>query len=426
MGAFLVYDVRANNDAGVSRYGLSLLSPSSRALTKAGWRLTVIARPEQRRRAEEAVTGLDVTVTCPRDDEEGFVRHSPWLRQLLISQRADLYFTSHYIVDRDCPVPFVFTVHDLTRLRMPEFSYTDATFAASFGDRQLDLLRSELQVLAAWDESREGEGTFTRYFRAINRYLAYRAAGIVTVSRSSADDIESMLGVPPSRLAIVPGGVDRRVFLPYSETSSRPVLAQYGISRPYLIFVGLTHPNKRFPWLLEQLLLRRPDLPSGAQLVAVGGHAENTPGVADLIARHGAGDFVRFTGRVSDAHLAALYSGASALVTASVSEGSNLPALEAVACGCPIIATDIPAFREILGDAASYYDPASGLELARLATAALAGQLRDGAGAYCPPSWVEAGRHLARVLSGAARAKGGASGPGMDATLALSGRPHPA
>jgi glycosyltransferase involved in cell wall biosynthesis len=426
MRSFLVYDIRANNDAGVSRYGLSLLGPSARALTEAGWRLAVIARPEQKRRAEEAISELDIPVTCPADEEGGFVRHSPWLRQLLISERADLYFTSHYLVDRDCPVPFVFTVHDLTRLRMPEFSYTDATFAAVFGDRQLGLLRRELEVLAAWDEPRNDEQIFTRYFRAITRFLADRAAGVVTVSRSSADDIESMLSVPPHRLAIVPGGVDRGVFSPCSETRSRPVLARYGISRPYLIFVGLTHPNKRFPWLLEQLLLHRSDLPPGARLVAVGGHAENTPGVAELLARNRAEDFVRFTGRVSDGDLAALYSGASALVTASVSEGSNLPALEAVACGCPVIATDIPALREILGSAASYYHPASGPALTRLAAAALAGQPGDRAGACCPPSWTESGRHLARVLSAAVPGSNGGSGSGTDAAPALSGRHHPA
>jgi glycosyltransferase involved in cell wall biosynthesis len=427
MGVFLVYDVRSNNDAGVSRYGLSLLGPSARALRKAGWRISVVSRPDQKERAEEAVKGLDVPVTCAPDDEDGFVRRSPWLRQMLISEPVDLYFTSHYTVDRGCPVPFVFTVHDLTRLRMPQFSYTDATFTARFGEHQFALIRRELEELAAWDRSQGDEEFFTRYFRAATRHLTHRAAATVTVSRSSASDIESILDVPAERLAIVPGGVDRRIFAPYPEIDFRSVLARHGLSGPYLIFVGLTHPNKRFLWLLEQLLLRRADLPSDVKLVAVGGHAENTPGVAELLNSYRAEDFVSYTGRVSDADLAALYSGASALVTASVSEGSNLPALEAVACGCPVVATDIPPLREILGDAASYYDPASGAALTRLAAAALAGHLRGGAGACCPPSWTESGQQLARVLSKAAACgQGGASGSETDATLALSGSHHPA
>lgn len=406
MAPFLVYDLRANNDAGVSRYGLSLLAPAAHALTAAGWRITVIARREQKLRAEEAVNGLRIPVMCA-PAEEGFIRHSSWLRQMLVAERADLYFTSHYTVDRGCPVPFVFTVHDLTRLRLPEFSYTDATFADRFGAGQLDLIRGELAALAAWDEPKENEALFTRYFRAINRYLGQRAANVITVSRSSAADIGLMLGVPAERLAIVPGGVDRRIFTRYGDACLRPVLTKYGVTTPYLIFVGLTHPNKRFSWLLEQLLARRSDLPSGTHLVAVGGHAEKTAGVAELLTSCQAEDFVRFTGRVSDPDLAALYSGASALVNASLSEGSNLPALEALACGCPVIATDIAPLREVLGDAASYYHPVAGAEMARLAAAALAGHLRNGADAFSPPSWSDGGRHLAQILSGVAACPAG-------------------
>jgi glycosyltransferase involved in cell wall biosynthesis len=321
---------------------------------------------------------------------------------MLVAEGVDLYFTSHYIVDRECPVPFVFTIHDLVRLRLPEFSYTDAAFADRFGTGESDLIRAELEALASWDEPQGNEELFTRYFRAVNRYLGERAAGIVTVSQSSANDIELMLGVPPGRLAIVSCGVDRSVFAPCEEARLRPVLGKYSIARPYLIFVGLTHPHKRFLWLLEQLVARRHDLPPGAHLVAVGGHAENTYGVAELLTQCRAKDFVIFTGRVSDPDLAALYSGASALIIASLSEGNNLPALEALTCGCPVISTDIPPLRELLGDSASYYDPAAGGEMTRLAAAALAGHLGSGVAAFRPPSWTDAGRHLASILSGAA------------------------
>lgn len=401
MNVSLAYDLRANNDTGVSRYGLSLLAPSARELKEAGWRLAVLARPAQKRRAQEAVNGLGIPVICA-PAEEGFVRRSPWLRQMLVAERMDLYFTSHYTLDRECPVPFVFTIHDLIRLRLPELSYTDMTFADRFGPGELDLIRRELKALAPWDEPGENEELFTRYFRAINHYLGQRAARIVTVSQSSADDIQSMLDVPPGRLAIVPCGVDRSVFFSYDEGRLQPVLGRYGIARPYLVFVGLTHPHKRFLWLLEQLVARRHALPLGAHLVAVGGHAENAYGVAELLTQYRAEDFVIFTGRVSDPDLAALYSGASALIVASLSEGNNLPALEALSCGCPVISTDIPPLRELLGDSASYYDPAAGEEMTRLAAAALTGHLRSGIAAFQPPSWTDAGRHLAGILSRAA------------------------
>ncbi len=356
----LVFDVRANHDTGVSRYGLSVLSATAPLLAEASWRLLVVARPVQAERARRAVDPLGFQVVCG-PNEDGFVRRSRWLRELLTDSAADLYFTSHYTVDRECPVPFVFTIHDLTRLRFPELSYTDASFAARFGDAELDLVREELAALSAWDEPRQGEETFTRYFRALNRYLAQRAERAVTVSGSTARDVQALLGVDSRR--------------------------------------GLTHPNKRFPWLVEQLARTRHRFPAGARLVAVGGHAEQIPQVTSLLAQYGAEDFVVFAGRVSDADLAALYSGAAALVTASVSEGNNLPPLEAMACGCQVIATDIPPLRETLGEAAAFYDPNRGTQLAALAEEALAGCLPDRARAFQPPTWPEAGHRLFETLS---------------------------
>lgn len=394
----LVFDVRANHDTGVSRYGLSVLAATAPLLAEAGWRVLVVARPGQARRARDAVVPFGFPVLCAPDDG-GFVRRSPWLRGLLTEVGADLYYTSHYTVDRACPVPFVFTVHDLTRLRFPQLSYTDASFAERFGDAELDLVREELVSLSAWDRPQAGDETFTRYFRALNRYLARRAEMIATVSRSTARDIEVLLGLRPDRLVLVPCGVDTAVFHHRAESTVRAVREKFGLAGPYLMFVGLTHPNKRFPWLLNQLVQARHRLPDRARLVAVGGHAERVPEVARLLAEHDAGDFVVFTGRVYDADLAALYSGAAALVTASINEGSNLPPLEAMACGCPVIATDIPPLRESLGQHAVFYPAESAAALVTYAAHALGGRLSDRVRGFQPPTWPQAGHRLFQALS---------------------------
>jgi glycosyltransferase involved in cell wall biosynthesis len=396
----LVFDVRANHDTGVSRYGLSLLAEAAPLLTEVGWRLVVVARPAQEDRVRAAVHGLRAQVVC--DPQAGFVRHSLWLRRMLTIQKASLYFTSHYTVDRQCPVPFVFTIHDLNHLQLPEFSYTDQLFIDRFGAAELDLVRKELAALSRWDEPGEGDALFTRYFRALNGYLADRAARIVTVSHFSASQIESLLGVAAERLAVVPGGVDTNVFFPRDASIVRAIREKYSLSGPYLMFVGLTHPHKRLPWLVDQLLTARNRFPDMARLVAVGGYAERVPEVTRLLARYDAEDFVVFTGHVGDGDLAALYTGASALVTASLNEGSGLPTLEAMACGCQVIATDIRSFRETLGDTAAYYAPANGEQLRNLAGEALVGRLRTRSDTFRPPSWQDAGHRLVEVLESAA------------------------
>lgn len=397
----LVFDVRTNHDTGVSRYGLSVLATTAPLLAEAGWRLVVVTRPVQEQLAHAAVDGLGTgrarVVVDPTD--EGFVRHSPWLRDLLAGSGADLYYTSHYTVDRACPVPFVFTIHDLTRLRFPQWSYTDASFAERFGDAELDLVRAELNALSAWTQPPVDQQTFTRYFWALNRHLVTRAQSVVTVSRATAQDVITFLGADPGRVCVAPCGVDNEVFFRRDEAAVRAVRREHGLTGPYLMFVGLTHPNKRFPWLVEQLLRARHLFPAHAKLVVVGGHAETSRDVTSALARYDATDLVAFTGRIPDAELAALYSGASALVTASVNEGNSLPPQEALACGAQAIATDIPPLRETLGQAASFYEVNNGDQLAFLARQALTGQLSDRTWLFRPPTWLDAGRSLFGALT---------------------------
>jgi glycosyltransferase involved in cell wall biosynthesis len=388
----LVFDVRSNHDTGVSRYGLSLLTAAAPLLVEKNWRLVVVAGQTQTQRAEAAVKGLDAAVLeCPAED--GFVRRSPWLRELLVHQAADLYYTSHYTVDLNCPTPFIFTIHDLSRLRFPEL-FTDDSFVARYGVAGLDQVRKELVALGAGTEPLGGAGVFTQYFRVLTRQLAARAQRILTVSEATARDIHDLLDVGSDHLALAPCGIDTEVFHRRADEEIENALKKYGLTgRRYLLFVGLTHPHKRFPWLVAQLLRHRHQFPD-ARLVAVGDQAGQTSEVRQMLADHGAQDFVVFTGRVPDAELAALYSGAAAWVTASVNEGNNLPPLEALACGCQVIATDIPPLRETVGRNAYFYDPARGEQLAALAADALGARLPDRASDFQPPSWSDAGRAL--------------------------------
>ncbi|MGH3631969.1 MAG: glycosyltransferase family 4 protein, partial [Sciscionella sp.] len=382
---------------GISRYGLSLLATAVPQAVEAGWRMIVVTRPAQEYRARQAAAHLGIPVlVCP--DNEGFVRRSPWMRSILAQSGADLYFSTHYTVDRHCPVPFVFTIHDLTRLRFPEFSYTDAAFAERFGAAELRLLRDELAELAP--ESRLHDSPlFPRYFRALNQFLIHRARRIITVSHAAASDIRHLLGASDTRLDLVPCAVDTAVFHSSHREHIDAVRTARGLTGPYLVFVGLTHPNKRFEWLLHHLLQARDTFPHGTRLVAVGGHAETTPHVRATLRRSGAEDFVTFTGRVSDGELAALYSGAAAYVTASISEGYGMPPAEALACGSQVIATDIPALRESLGESAHFYPAQDAATFVALARDALRGCLPDRAARPPTADWATSGASLIRALS---------------------------
>ena len=394
--ATVVFDVRANHDTGVSRYGVSLLAVAAPYVLDMGWRLIAVAQPWQEDHIRRAVAHLNVPVlACP--DDRGFIRDSPWLRTQLRRQKADLYYTAHYTVDRKCPVPFVYTIHDLTRLRYPALSYGDADFAERFGQHELDAARRELAVLSGNGQSGAGP-VFPRYFRALNHHLAERAQRIVTISRSTAGDIKRLLGVSDARLDLVPGGVDGTVFRPRGSQEVRAVAARHGLDGPYVLYTGLVHPNKRVEWLLERLVEARAAFPAGARLVVAGGHAEKSALVRDVVARGQAEGFVVFAGRVDDDELAALYTGASAYVTAAVSEGFGLPMLEARACGTQVIGTDIPALRETLAGTAHFYRPGDASRLVALVMDALSGRLPLIPSRPLPFAWESSGSLLVRAL----------------------------
>ena len=161
------------------------------------------------------------------------------------------------------------------------------------------------------------------------------------------------------------------------------VRARYGLPEEYLLWVGglqTPDPRKRVAALART--------PRALPLVLVGATKPWAHELPD----------VTLTGRVSDEELAAIYSGARALVFPSDDEGFGLPTVEALACGTPVVATDIPVLREVLGDRATFVDAG---DLEGLLAAGVAATRP----APAPPAWTwaDAARATWRVYSDAER-----------------------
>jgi glycosyltransferase involved in cell wall biosynthesis len=189
------------------------------------------------------------------------------------------------------------------------------------------------------------------YYGPLYQQALHRAAAVFTVSESSRNDLVRAVGLPPERIHVTPNGVE-------------PIFAQArapeGPRTPYLLAVGTLEPRKNLPMLLEAYRILRKD-GRDLDLVLVGrqGWQHSLP-LGDL-APH-----VRVTGGVSDAELAALYAGATCFVLPSIYEGFGLPLAEAMASGTPAVASDIPALREVGGDAVRYAPPDDAAALARV------------------------------------------------------------
>ena len=193
---------------------------------------------------------------------------------------------------------------------------------------------------------------YAAFHRTLNRILAQRAR-LATVSAFSRRELALVLNLSPESIAIAPNSADHLRNI----TPDPAVIERLGLTtRPYVVALGNLTPNKNLAVAIRALThLAEP----AVRLVIIG----DRPAVFDPSA-FPADPRVIFAGRRSDAEVAAMLGGAQALVFPSLYEGFGIPPLEAMALGCPVITSDIPATREVCADAALYFDPADDAALA--------------------------------------------------------------
>jgi glycosyltransferase involved in cell wall biosynthesis len=197
------------------------------------------------------------------------------------------------------------------------------------------------------------------HYRCVVVPLLKRRTHVIAVSRSTACDVEQRLGNPGKRISTIANGFDHERFRAVDgvETGQR-VRAKYALEGDFLLYVSaLEYPRKNHVNLIRvfERLRDAPDCPR--TLVFAGADSRRSEAVRAEIARTGLGAAIKVLGAIPDEDLAALYNAARVFVHPSTHEGFGIPLLEAMACGLPVACSDIPAFRELAGDAAVFFDP---------------------------------------------------------------------
>ena len=176
--------------------------------------------------------------------------------------------------------------------------------------------------------------------RLVPRSLA-RADVVLTPSRSAALDVQAVYGIPADRVVVTPLGVDEEWFaaVPLTEQARH----RLGLPTDYVVFVGTQEPRKNLGTLLDAHRAWRALDPAAPSLVLAG-----PAGWGDLPTGGPPGTVLR-TGYLDQADLRSVVAGARALVLPSHHEGFGLPVVEAMACGTPVVTSDLPVFREVSG-----------------------------------------------------------------------------
>lgn len=183
------------------------------------------------------------------------------------------------------------------------------------------------------------------FFKTVVPLLIKKCTAIFTVSETARDEISRYYSVDRKRIFVVPNGVDQELYAPCKDFAS----AEHN----YLLVVGAAYPHKNTLELLQNWRLWKGRY--RVKIVSARGEYERL--LKRFVEEHGLAGDVDFPGYVSGENLVRLYQHCAALVFPSLWEGFGLPPIEAMACGRPVIASDIAVHQEVLADAAIYVTP---------------------------------------------------------------------
>jgi len=214
------------------------------------------------------------------------------------------------------------------------------------------------------------------YYRTSVVRGARRAAHVIADSESTRQDLIELGGIPAERITVVHLGVED-TFAPVDDAAAAArVRAKYSLPHRFFLFVGTIEPRKNVASIVEAYTQLAGDL--DIDLVIAGRRGWKFGPLYRQIERTAPAGRILMPGRIDDEDLPALYSCAEAFVWPTLYEGFGLPLLEAMACGTPVITSDIDVVREVVGDAAMLVDPRSPAELAdAMRRVVSAGDFRD-------------------------------------------------
>jgi glycosyltransferase involved in cell wall biosynthesis len=243
------------------------------------------------------------------------------------------------------------------------------------------------------------------YLQTMTRLSVRRAKAVIAISESTRRDVIELLGVPAERVKRIYCGVDPALRpLPRAEVEA--FRRDKGLPERFVLFLGTIEPRKNVGTLIDAfaaLTAADPSGTAGLRLVLAGGRGWLADPIYARVEERDVRDRVRFAGYVPEEEKALWYNAATCFCYPSLYEGFGLPPLEAMACGTPVITSNVSSLPEVVGKAALTVDPLDSMALCEalrrvLDDRGLRSDLSDRGRARARQfSWVEAARQTADI-----------------------------
>lgn len=318
LGAYLLSGQPGYRQAGVHHYARSLLRALARTLP-ADLTLTTLISPTANGELspdEHAALRIQPAARTTETPASRICIEQLDTPRLLSALNAQLYHGLGFVAPLRAPCPTVVSVMDLSFLTHP------ATH------RPFNRL----------------------YLSALTRLSCQRARHVIAISEWTRRDILQHFALPADRVSAIPLGVDLDLFKPPPPDRIAAFRAEHGIGPRAIFSLGSIEPRKNLPRLLDAFAT----LPDDAQLFIGGSAAWKTSATFERIAA--LGPRVRLIGRVDDAQMPLWHAACGVFAYPSLYEGFGLPALEAMACGSAVIASNSSSLPEVVGDAGLLVD----------------------------------------------------------------------
>jgi glycosyltransferase involved in cell wall biosynthesis len=186
---------------------------------------------------------------------------------------------------------------------------------------------------------------------------------ILTDSCKVKGEAINLLKLSSEKIKVIYPGVDKR-FKKLKSKNLNGILPELNPNKKTILYIGNTRPYKNLPRLLEAFGLLQKRKPENYQLIIAGGEKRNLPLLKRITIDLNIEKDVFFTGNLTDIEVVALMNAADVFVFPSLEEGFGLPPLEAMACGTPVVTSNVSSLPEVVGDAALLVDPENVEEIA--------------------------------------------------------------